>query len=298
MLESLLELITLEKLLFFFKEQSFVALTVKPRGDMVVMRSDNIFQISDSELLKQILPKEISQKMFGTGNLNLLAFVFALRHKITLLNILFHVSSLEEECQQSYLENLDSVLSFKVSTLFYEYKHMLQADFWGNSGCFPVVGFSAVGCLFSFQSVGLCRAFDHYDIVQCKNKIENIFCVDHKYEIFWESSVSKDASTQAKMFHFYLEKNNFSEYDEISLQKLLNDFYKKYENYKISFSEEIKTILAFYQFINVDELKLLGLEELRKRFLAKAKQLHPDVGGSQDLFREARTNYEQLKELL
>lgn len=127
-----------------------------------------------------------------------------------------------------------------------------------------------------------------------------------RMKFFWLNEFKNEASTQAKMFRFYLDKNNFKEFDEESLQKLLNNFFHKYTNYKHSFSQkmqksssaQIKLELEFYKFASIEELKQLGLVELRKRFLEKAKLLHPDVGGSQEMFREARNKYELLRELL
>ncbi len=248
--------------------------------------------------------------MFGQGNLTLLAFVFALRHKVTILNLLFHASSLSSQIQKeefkNYLNGMDMRLNFKFSNLFEEHEKLLHPDFWGNLNKLPIVGFSAVGCLLVMQDIQLCRAFDHYDITHCKNQQQRIFCPIHAFEKFWGDDFTKEASTQAKMFQFYLDKNNFKEFDEISLQKMLHNFFHKYTDYSNDFfrnitlesPDKIQLLLTFYQFLNLEELKYFGLEELRKRFLEKAKQLHPDVGGSQELFREARKNYELLRNLL
>lgn len=178
MFDQLLSLITYEKLILFFKEKSFSF-----HEKNLIRLDERIVKILDSDILKYILPEDITQKMFTNGSLTLLAFVFTLRHKITILNLLFHASSLSKENREIFLKNLDVCLKFKIFDLFYENEHLLSPYFWGDN-FLPVVGFSAVGCLFSMQQIGLCRAFDHYDILHCSKMTNNVFCATHENEIF------------------------------------------------------------------------------------------------------------------
>ena len=311
MIEQLFELITMDKLIFFFKELSLslhqTNAQLSAQKFLVEKDKNNFLKISDSEILKELLPNEISEKMFREGQMTLLAFVFALRHKVTLLNSLFHYSSMKfNQVEKKFVTLYEESFKDNLSLLYNECEALLQPDFWGQSLELPILGFSAVGCLFSFQKVNLCRAFDHYDILSCQKKSELIFCLNHKTENFWTNDFSTNASTQAKMFRFYLDKNNFKEFDEDKIQKLLNNFFYKYTNYKkqsyrstnINTLEKTNSLLLFYRYSSMEELKQSGHDELRKRFLEKAKHLHPDVGGSQDLFREARTHYETLREFL
>ena len=283
---QLSSIITFEKLLLFFKEQSYY---VKEK-DALTKKNDNpIYKFSDSDILKQILPKEFSEQMFQHGNLTLLAFVFALRHKITQLNILLNISSLPElDHRNSVLENMSEILKFDYKKNYFENKSLLHPLFWGQGNKLPILGFSIVGCLFSLQHISFCRAFDHYDIPTCSEKTNDYFCSNHQTEIFWKNDLNDSISTQGKMFRFYLDENNFNDYDENSLQNILNHFYEKYAHFKKQNpsthvplkNERINEILTFYGFISLNNLKDLGLEELRKRFLEKAKKFHPDVGGS------------------
>jgi hypothetical protein len=299
MLEELLEIITLEKCLLFFKDQS---LSYQAKEHHLVKREKNYLQFSDSEILKAILPEEFFKKMFREGHMTLLAFVFALRHKLTLLNLFFHAKSLGiSEIQ--FLKDIEKKGFINIKDDHFENDHMLYSHFWNSTKHFPIIGFSSVGCLFTYRSHQTCRAFDHYEILSCSEKTENsIFCNHHQNEAFWNACENESASTQCKMFSFYLNKNNFKDYDEEKIKKLIDNFYSKFSQYykvtKTPSIEVIDNVLNFYHYTSIQSVRESGIIELRKRFLEKAKELHPDVGGSQELFREARVYYETLRDYL
>jgi len=306
MLEHLLKMISLESLLFSFKERDLFQ-EFNIHQEALALRQAKISKISDSDILKSILPKDLSSKMFGSGNLNLLAFIFALRHKILLLNCLFHLSALKQK--NSYLfqetKNDFSLLFgdhfFEYYTLFFK---MLIPQFWGKSKQLPILGFSAVGCHFGMREVTYCRAFDAYNLPYCLNITQDVFCEEHSIENFWKQKIVEESSVQAKLSQFYSNPINFSEFDEESLRKLVENFFRYFERSQNNLfilpidEEKLKFLLGFYSFSSIEDLKKEGGMELRRRFIEMAKHFHPDAGGSHELFREATENYEFLREIL
>ncbi|WP_186645543.1 hypothetical protein [Fluviispira vulneris] len=306
MLEKLLNLISYEELIFSFKEKElYEEFTV--HHETFALRSAKVVKISDADLLRKILPEEFSSQMFGSGHLNLLAFVFALRHKILALNSMFHLSALKQNKDPYFHQTKTEFRKIFGGTFIDEFDNifeMLLPTFWGNSKKLPILGFSAVGCHFVLRDIHSCRAFDAYNIPFCKNYAEGTFCRYHAQEKYWIKSITEEASVQAKLSQFYLDPMNFSQFDEATLEKLVNGFFSHFkafhESKHIPFisQERVQFLLNFYSFSGLEDLKEKGTIELRKRFLEKAKQYHPDVGGAHDSFREARENYEFLREIL
>lgn len=306
MFEHLLKIISLESLLFIFKERnSFQDFNL--HEETSALKQAQIAKISDSDILRSILPKEVSEKMFGGGNLNLLAFIFALRHKILELNCLFHLSSLKLLRSPYYnetKEEFSSVFGERFLTTFQELEELLHPSFWGQATLIPILGFSAVGCHFALRDITFCRAFDAYNLPYCNRITSGIFCDKHITEKFWSEPFFNECSVQAKIAQFYLSTHNFKEIDEESLKKILDNFFHFFagsfrSKNPITWSgEKIKNFLNFYSFSSLEELKIAGGGELRKRFLEMAKHFHPDMGGSQERFRQAREYYENLRELI
>nr|BFD33148.1 hypothetical protein GTC16762_27660 [Pigmentibacter ruber] len=306
MFEQLLKIISLESLILVFKEKNLFQ-EFQFHHETQALKHAEISKISDSDILRKILPKEISSKMFGSGNLNLLAFIFALRHKIVELNSLFHLSALKLLRSSSYLSvknEYDILFGKEFSLNYQELENYLHPNFWGQAKSIPIVGFSAVGCHFVLRDVTYCRAFDAYSLPFCNHVTSELFCSNHLREKFWGEEIYSECSVQAKIAQFYLNIHNFKEIDEESLKKILDNFFHYFDESFLRKKqatispEKIKDLLNFYSFSTLEELKIVGGEELRKRFLEKAKYFHPDKGGSQDRFREARENYENLRELL
>lgn len=306
MLEHLLKLISFEKLIDSFKNQNLFE-DFNLYHETYALRQAKVAKTSDSDILKFILPPEISKKMFGLGNLNLLAFIFALRHKILFLNSMFHLSSIKHKNSPLFQQTKDEFCVVFGEEFFEQYclnHNMLGSNYWGEAKQLPIFGFSAIGCHFAMRDVSLCRAFDAYHIPYCKNVTTDVFCDQHKHEKFWHETISIEASIQTKMSQFYANTNNFSQFDEESLKQLINNFFHYFESsFKFSApelrdTEKIKDMLKFYSFSSLEEIKQDGGTELRRRFLEMAKNHHPDIGGSQELFREAREHYEYLKEII
>lgn len=306
MLNDLLKIINFEDLIFFFKEKSLTN-DIKYNINHLSINSKNIETISDSDILKIVLPKEIYSLMFSSGQLTLLAFVFALRHKLLTLNALFHLSALEsnqssllDETKKNFYELFGNNFLEQYNSLF----KFLSPQFWGKFKQLPIFGFSSVGCHFVMRDITYCRAFDIYDLTFCNNLSQDIFCKKHIVENFWSLSFSDESSVQAKLSKFYLDPKNFSEFNEESLNKLLENFFDniyKFQKKHIKIQHNYKKInllLNFYNFSSIEDLKMKGYLELRRRFMEMAKNYHPDIGGSNELFREARENYEYLREIL
>lgn len=306
MFDHLLKMISLESLLFSFKERNLFQ-EFNLYQETLALQQAKVEKISDSDLLKSVLPKELSSKMFGSGNLNLLAFIFALRHKILVLNSLFHLSALKQK-NSIYFQEIRHEFCHQFGEDFFEnytlFFKMLIPQFWGKSKQLPILGFSAVGCHFAMRDISYCRAFDAYNLPYCSNLTQEIFCEEHAKENFWKQKVVEEASVQAKLSQFYASPTHFSEFDEESLRKLIDNFFRHFERsqnevYHAPLDvEKLKFLLGFYSFSSIDELKKEGGVELRRRFIEMAKHFHPDVGGSHELFREARDNYEFLREIL
>ena len=306
MLDHLLKMISLESLLFSFKEFDLFE-EFNLYHEAIALQQPKVLKINDSDLLKSILPKDISNKMFGAGNLNLLAFIFALRHKILVLNCLFHLSALKQK-NSSLFQDVKNDFNKLYGENFFEdyisYFKMLIPQFWGKPNQLPILGFSAIGCHFAMRDVNYCRAFDAYHLPYCNNITEDIFCEHHAKENYWNQKIHEEASVQAKLSQFYANPHNFSEFDEESLQKIVDNFFKYFESSqnKVFHSPldqvRLNFLLNFYSFSSIEDLKKEGAVELRRRFIEMAKHFHPDAGGTHEMFREARENYEFLREIL
>ncbi|APJ02946.1 hypothetical protein [Silvanigrella aquatica] len=306
MLDHLLQMISIESLIFSFKEQDLFQ-EFNLHHETYALRAAKVTKVSDSDILKNILPKELSSKMFGAGNLNLLAFIFALRHKILQLNLLFHLSALKNNNHHSFNEVKDELCAIFGEEIFNQYNllfNMLMPPFWGKDKKLPILGFSSVGCHFVMRDISLCRAFDAYNLPYCNQLARGLFCVKHSIENFWTQKVPEEASVQAKLSQFYINPNNFSQFDEETLKRLIQNFFRHFErsqaeNFSIPMdSTKINFLLEFYSFSSLEELKKEGSTELRRRFIELAKHHHPDIGGSHEHFREAREYYESLREIL
>ena len=206
MLDKLLDLISYEKLILVFKEKNlFEEFTL--HKEALAIRNAQIIKVADSDLLKQILPSSVFSTMFVSGNLNLLAFTFALRHKVLLLNQMFSLAALQQiNSPQSKTKEKEFAQKFGEQFIkdYQDIKNLLSTKFWSRNNRLPILGFSALGCHFSLRELGQCRAFDAYDIPCCHKQTNDIYCQDHLEEIFWYSAISEGASTQAKMAQFYL----------------------------------------------------------------------------------------------
>jgi hypothetical protein len=306
MLDHLLKMISFENLLFSFKEQDLFQ-EFNLHHETYVLRKAKVAKVSDSDILKNVLPNELSDKMFGSGNLNLLAFIFALRHKILGLNSLFHLSALKHNNSPLFKETKNEFCLTFGNEFFDQYNlifKMLMPQFWGKAKQLPILGFSAVGCHFVMRDISHCRAFDAYHLPLCNRPASGIFCENHSTEKFWAQSVPDEASIQAKLSQFYVNPKNFLQFDEDSLKRLIQNFFRYFEGSQKEGSgtpfdpERVNFLLEFYSFSSVEDLKKEGSVELRRRFIEMAKHYHPDTGGSHELFREARENYEYLREIL
>jgi hypothetical protein len=301
--KKLLDTLSLQDILFLFKDRWFAKLTPYSPESRAVIQDSTVLTLLDDEILKTVLPDEIFKSMFGQGNKNLLAFVFALRHKILYLQFLLHIQCLHLRGQHQAKQNLITTLSPLCLEQEYEkLEPLLQPSFWKTHQALPVIGFSSVGCHFLLRNVFSCRSFDFYENTNCSALCkEKVFCSEHILEEFWTGgeTLSPRASTQAHLAFFYLKLENFNSFSEENLIQMIEEFWKKiYFQDKSSTLEEIKMGLFFYGFESLDELRHQGLIELRKRFLEKAKVSHPDVGGGREAFHTARQNYECLKGVL
>ncbi|MBX9702970.1 MAG: hypothetical protein K2X39_02335 [Silvanigrellaceae bacterium] len=314
--EQVSHFIDFEKLAFVLK-QFFIEVKEK---ELFSFENKNLFlekyrhkAMSDSDILKKLLPESLSQHMFSGGNKNLLAFVFAFRHKIFILNTGFHRNALIKKNQfySNEFKILDQAFSMQNYFSALNNSKIFTQEYWGlKSDTLPVFGFSALGCYFIQRPITHCRAFDAYDIPCCHAHASGLFCTEHQAEAFWQKETREfySSSTQAKMFDFYAEKENFYKISDQDLEEFMRQFYQKYQKSQSKFNSTSKPLplnecLAYYGFSNQDELNRLGYLELRKRFLEKAKEYHPDrapllsVHEHSSCFQEAKIRFETLREL-
>ncbi len=230
--------------------------------------------VSDQALLKKLIPAELYRDAMRGGWMGMHALSFALRHRITELQLVFHLAyqDVDPGLRQCLLES-------------WELSH--------GQGMLPIFGFSPLGIHVSVRPRGICRAFDAFSIWTCAHSTDEIFCETHASEAFW--IYSSAASQQAIMFHYYADLKNFSLYGEEDLQHMLSAFWKRYRAFA---AEDLALALEYFGIRDADELRDSGPANLRRKFLQLSLIHHPDRGGKEDSFVLLQTYYHRLKQYL
>ena len=232
--------------------------------------------VSDSEILKLLLPDNTRLAVFDnlTG---IYAASFIIRHGISRLSLELH----KMYFPQAGIQGSDSH-EYSLSSPFFQYKDLQL-----------IPGFSPLGIHLQTRKKGLCRAFDLYEIQSCDHP-GSPFCTKHQTEFWWHDNPAT-GSTQAKMFHFYLDAANIMQYNEGDLQHLNQSFWDYYRQKKQSIdSVALAFALKLFGFKDTSELLATGKTGLRKIYLSLALSHHPDQGGEEKQFILIRESYENL----
>lgn len=243
--------------------------------------------LADQTLLKKLIPDELYREAMHSGVMGIHALSFALRLRVTHLQLMFHAASLSPVEFHFGAVIIDQELKMQVMELW---RDLYQSDSW------PLFGFSAVGVHMGLRSKGTCRAFDAHSLMHCKKAGQPLFCELHQQEAFWVST--RLCSKQAIMFEYYASPENFRLYDEKELNRMSQDFWIKMQRYRATQTLTLKPALQQFQLDNEGDLRHCGLPELRRRFLKLTLQYHPDRGGDPSSFILLQSHYRQLKSFL
>jgi hypothetical protein len=227
--------------------------------------------IPDQVLLKKLIPADLYRDAMQAGWMGMHALSFALRYRVTELQLLFHLNhaDVDRTLRQGLLESWERVQG--------------QASL-------PIFGFSPLGIHVSARPRGICRAFDAISLWSCAVPTNSIFCEAHAAEAFWIPAPA--ASQQAIMFRYYADLQNFSLYGEADLEQMMGAFWKRYEAYA---AEDMGVALEYFGLANAQELCTLGAAELRRKFLQLSMIHHPDRGGAEENFVRLQRHYQRLK---
>lgn len=227
--------------------------------------------ITDQVLLKKLIPADLYRDAMQAGWMGMHALSFALRYRVTELQLLFHLNyaDVDHGLRQGLLESWERLQG--------------RDDL-------PIFGFSPLGIHVSARPRGVCRAFDAISLWSCKEAAEDIFCEAHAAEAFWIPAAA--ASQQAIMFRYYADLQNFSLYGEADLEKMMGAFWKRYEAYA---AEDMGAALECFSLTDAQDLRALGATELRRKFLQLSMIHHPDRGGAEDNFVRLQRHYQRLK---
>lgn len=227
--------------------------------------------IADHMLLKKLVPAELYRNAMQAGWMGMHALSFALRHRVTELQLLFHPAykDVDDVLRQCLLESWQRLHGTTI---------------------LPIFGFSPLGLHVSTRPIGICRAFDAYTLWSCKHPATEIFCEAHAAEAFWMPSSGE--SQQATMFRYYADLENFSIYGEEDLEQMMGAFWKRYRAYS---AEDLAQALEYFGLRDAQELRDSGPSDLRRKFLQLSLIHHPDRGGEEKNFVLLQTHYQRLK---
>ena len=253
--------------------------------------SRGVATVHDQAVLKQLLPQDVYAYWRQAGYLGSYCMTFMLRHTVAFLALAAHerafsVCGLEQVFKKYF--------SFSCSSGDPDFMDVL-AEIQS-----PALGFSALGIHFIFRQTGACRAFDFYDIGNCREPAQGLFCQKHTREAWWEYE-GPGASVQAEMFRYYALKENLYAYDEHQLEELVGTFWshvKKFRKERPVPDIAVSEALAFFGYAALSDLRSGGQLKLRRRYTERARELHPDLGGGHESFLPLKRHYEVLRNRL
>ncbi|NRA45407.1 MAG: hypothetical protein HRU09_10680 [Oligoflexales bacterium] len=260
------------------------------------------FNLCELTLLKKAFRPDVIDSLSKLSTKDWYALSFCLRFHITWIN--FFYSAIQDEGLYDRFQGWR--LYFATSRFDTDnFISFLQQRFshW-SLGYLPIVGFSPVGVHVRIRKKGLCRAFDAATITACDKKSDGVYCEDHTPEAWWKPK-SKikgtqriQASNQSVMYQFYSDPENFYLYSEAELEHLVKRFWSKIRNYRLATPKDIQSSLSVFGLLGRDQLVKIGVKGLRKMFLQKSLECHPDRGGEQEQFIALKSSYEVLKSII
>lgn len=252
--------------------------------------------LSELKLFKQLMPKECVDHISAWGLKGWYGLSFCLRFHVTWMNFFF--SALQDRSllkTASCWEDFFTVSKLD-QAIYLEYLHAkFDKD---NPQLLPILGFSPLGVHVKINAPGVCRAFDIGTIKACHKKAAGVYCELHGNETWWQVAPEKNNSTQAIMFQFYSQPENFYLYSQADLEGFVNNFWRKMRMFPIIEENELKKSLETFGLFDKEGLLKLGMGGLRKMFLQKSLKHHPDLGGEQECFVVLKSSYEILKHVI
>jgi hypothetical protein len=260
--------------------------------------------VDDHDMLRRLLPQELYGCWRDAGYTGIYCMTFLLRHAVTCLALLAH----EKACRL----HPDACLSGPAAFLKSHFPDQYEA---GDQGCLealclvppngqsahkayvPVIGFSSLGVHLLYRETGMCRAFDFYDIGSCMKRADGLFCAEHASEAWWCGGGNK-ASTQSDMFRYYGAIENINQYDDHQLQELVGRFWTHFKQTKHLPPQGegiVEEALAFFKYASPHECFEGGPLHLRRRYMQRARALHPDAGGEHAVFVQLQKYYDVLR---
>jgi hypothetical protein len=188
-------------------------------------------RIDDVSFAKELVTTPLYDEfMRRSGYKGLFALSFGLRHRATQLNLIYHLLSTTLRGEQSELR--DALGDFDPGGGVVR-TSLLEAEPWpvatpgrGPREGLPVVGFSAVGFYVVVRPLGVCRAFDAYDLPSCSAPAEGVYCATHAAEAWWHASPAQ-GSVQAKMQAFFARLASYGVYEENDLAAMVKQFWER-----------------------------------------------------------------------
>ncbi|MBB5022889.1 J domain-containing protein [Desulfurispira natronophila] len=239
--------------------------------------------VPDTAIFKWLLDEEQKKQYMELGYSGLYALSFALRHSITQVAALFHLSALEDEQQLTMAFQLRGIFGIDMQEWLQESQKERKA--WQQAGWgVPVWGFSPMGCYVVARNVSACRAFDPYESKLCMESAEEAspFCSRHQQHNWWDDQLS-GAGVQATMFAFYAWRDHLFAYSEDDLRAEVKRFWERIGAYNRTLSPSVSTLQAL-ELDSYEELKTMDSKQLRHHYLRLARSAHPDHGGNHQSF--------------
>ena len=290
-----------ECLLEDFNYRNFIdEIFLKIEGGERELASSKIMQtpgransFGEIEFLKAGFSPGIVSSISRQGLQGWYALSFCLRFHVAWLNYFF--SSKQDKSLVRDLHGWSNFFEFsKINeSHYFEYLDKKLNSFYLD--LLPLIGFSALGLHIKRQKYGRCRAFDRDLIATCRQEVEGTLCAHHSSEAWWLNSSSDNRSTQAVMYQFYADPENFYCYSKRELEEINQKFWNKIRSYREVNEDDIKRSLKVFGLLNQEDVLKLGVVGFRKLFLKKSLECHPDLGGTPDKFISLKKSFEVLK---
>lgn len=279
---QLLELLPLEQFVLLLEQQW--KLSSSP-GDPLLpaINSTGFLTVADSTLFRGFTG-ELSSYLAEPSNPVLYAAVFAVRVRCVQLNLLQLLDSAPQLSQLILEQELTRKLAAVVPVGTAIAKDLQQH----LDHPIPIAGFSPLGVHLVRPRKGRCRFFDRYSGGYCGKLLDGpTMCTTHADEVWWLDR-NDPHSTQAKMFRFYADPDNYSAFDEEQLTEMINRFWQRLSGFLKSAAsatrQEQQDAAVFFGYQSLEECFAAGIEQLKRRYRRMVLRNHPDTGGSAAVF--------------